>query len=56
MEDSICIQLHKVKLKCNQTNRLVGKIIYTIAIYYPQDFATRYTSVESENYDFEDEE
>jgi len=56
LEDSICIQLHKIKLKCNQTNRLVGKVIYTIAIYYPLHFATRYTSVESENYDFEDEE
>lgn len=55
-EDTICIQLHKIKLKCNQTNRHVGKVIYTIAIYYPQDFATRYTSVESENYEFEDEE
>lgn len=56
LDDSICIQLHKVKLKCDQINRLVGKVIYTIAVYYPLDFATRYTSVESEDFDFEDEE
>ncbi len=43
-EDTICIQLHKVKLKCYQTNKFVGKIIYTFAIYYPEKFATGYIS------------
>jgi hypothetical protein len=55
-EDTICIQLHKVKLKCDQTNKLVNKIIYTLAIYYPPDFATSYISTISENYDFEEDE
>ncbi|WP_241279554.1 Z1 domain-containing protein [Chryseobacterium cucumeris] len=55
-EDSICIQLHKVKLSSNQINRLNGKVIYTIAIYYPEDFATRYTSIEPEDFNFEDED
>ena len=55
-EDTICIQLHKIKLKCNQTNKFVGKIIYTIAIYYPQDFATNYISSQPEVYELEDDE
>jgi len=56
LDDTICIQLHKVKLKCQQTNKFVGKIIYTIAIYYPADFATGYVSSEPQNYDLEDDE
>jgi hypothetical protein len=55
-EDTICIQLHKVKLKCDQTNKLVNKIIYTIAIYYPLNFASAYISSEPENFDIEDDE
>ncbi len=55
-EDTICIQLHKIKLKCNQTNKLVNKIIYTIAIYYPQCFASGYISSEPVNFDIEDDE
>lgn len=55
-EDTICIQLHKVKLKCDQTNKLVNKIIYTIAIYYPLNFATGYISSEPEIFDIEDDE
>lgn len=54
--DTICIQLHKVKLKCQQTNKFVGKIIYTIAIHYPEDFATGYISSEPQNFDIEDDE
>ncbi|MES2799817.1 MAG: Z1 domain-containing protein [Bacteroidota bacterium] len=55
-EDAICIQLHKVKLKCDQTNRLVNKVIYTIAIYYPLNFASGYISSEPENFDIDDDE
>ena len=55
-EDTICIQLHKIKLKCDQTNKFVGKIIYTLAIYYPLNFATGYISSEPENFDLEDDE
>lgn len=54
LEDTICIQIHKVKLKCNQTNKFVGKIIYTLAIYYPENFATGYISSETENFGIED--
>lgn len=40
-EDSICIQIHKVKLKCNSI-AWGGKEAYTLAIYYPEDFAINY--------------
>ncbi len=55
--DTICIQIHKVKLKCKEINKYVGKIIYTIAIYYPEVFATGYITVEPEItiYDDDDE-
>lgn len=55
LEDSICIQLHKVKLKCDQTNKFVGKIIYTLAIYYPANFATGYISSGPESFDLDDD-
>jgi len=55
-EDTICIQLHKVKLRCKQTNKFVGKIIYTLAIYYPENFATGYISSGPENFDIEDDD
>jgi hypothetical protein len=47
-EDSICIQIHKVKLKCDS---IVwgGKVAYTLAIYYPEDFAINYVATESQN-------
>jgi hypothetical protein len=47
-EDSICIQLHKVKLKCDSIN-WGGKVAYTLAIYYPEDFAVNYVATESKN-------
>lgn len=47
-EDSICIQIHKVKLKCNSI-RWGGKVAYTLAIYYPKDFAIDYVATESIN-------
>ena len=56
LEDSICLQIHTVKLQCNQTNRLVGKIINTIAIYYPLDIATKYTNSEPEYFEPEEDE
>ena len=45
-EDSITIQVHKVKLKCDST-MWAGKEAYTLAIYYPEDFAINY--VETDN-------
>jgi hypothetical protein len=47
-EDSICIQIHKVQLKCDSIN-WGGKVAYTLAIYYPEDFAINYVATESKN-------
>jgi hypothetical protein len=47
-EDSICIQIHKVKLKCDSI-QWGGKVAYTLAIYYPSDFAINYVATESKN-------
>jgi hypothetical protein len=47
-EDSICIQIHKVKLKSDSI--LWGnKVTYTLAIYYPEDFAINYVATETQN-------
>lgn len=44
-EDSLTIQIHKVKLNCDS---LVwsGKEAYTLAIYYPEEFAINYVETE----------
>ncbi len=47
-KDSICIQIHKVQLKSDSIN-WGGKIAYTLAIYYPEDFAVNYVATESKN-------
>jgi hypothetical protein len=47
-EDSICIQIHKVKLKCDSIF-WGGKVAYTLAIYYPEDFAINYVTTEGQN-------
>lgn len=44
--DSITIQIHKVKLKCEST-QWAGKVAYTLAINYPEDFAINYVENES---------
>ena len=45
-EDSICIQIHHVKLKCNST-QWAGRTAYTLAIYYPEEFAINYVETGS---------
>lgn len=45
-EDSICIQIHKVKLK-SESIKWNGKEAYTLAIYYPEDFAVDYVANEN---------
>ena len=35
MEDSLCIQIHKVKLK-HKSIKWGGKQLYTLGIYYPE--------------------
>lgn len=47
-EDSICIQIHKVNLKSDSV-QWGGKVAYTLAIYYPEDFAINYVADESRN-------
>ncbi|MBX9888423.1 MAG: Z1 domain-containing protein [Flavobacteriaceae bacterium] len=54
-EETICIQIHKVQLKTNDIVKLGGKIIYTIAIYYPVAFATGYISIEPNILTFEED-
>lgn len=44
--DSITIQIHKVKLKCDSTY-WSGKVAYTLAINYPEEFAINYVESES---------
>lgn len=44
-EDGICIQIHKVKLKSDSI-KWGGRIAYTLAIYYPRDFAVNYVADE----------
>lgn len=41
-EDSICIQLHHIKLDCTSSRKYDKKNAYTMAIYYPDDFAINY--------------
>ncbi|MDE7227256.1 MAG: Z1 domain-containing protein [Treponemataceae bacterium] len=40
-EDSICIQIHNIELSC-ESKKWKGKTAYTLAIYYPDDFAVNY--------------
>lgn len=44
-EDSICIQIHHVKLKCKSMQWCNLKA-YTLAIYYPEEFAINYVNTE----------
>lgn len=45
-EDSICIQIHKIKIKNKDLSvSLGGKKLYTLGIYYPEDFAHSFVGV-----------
>jgi len=44
-EDSLCIQIHKVKLKHNSM-QWDKKLVYTLGIYYPVDFAHSFVGIE----------
>jgi hypothetical protein len=35
-EDSLCIQIHKIKLKHRSSLKWDGKQLYTLGIYYPE--------------------
>ncbi|MEN9613461.1 MAG: hypothetical protein RLZZ628_4275 [Bacteroidota bacterium] len=43
-EDSICIQIHKIKLE--DDSYWNNKIIYTLGIYYPENFAHSFVGIE----------
>ena len=44
-EDSLCIQIHKIKLK-HSSMTWDKKVIYTLGIYYPEDFAHSFVGIE----------
>lgn len=44
-EDSLCIQIHKIKVK-HTSMQWDKKILYTLGIYYPEDFAHSFVGVE----------
>lgn len=43
-EDSLCIQIHKIKIK-HQSMLWDNKIVYTLGIYYPEDFAHSFVGI-----------
>lgn len=46
-EDSLCIQIHKIKVKDDSTSvKWGGRILYTLGIYYPEDFAHSFVGIE----------
>jgi len=44
-EDSICIQIHKIKLK-HPTMQWANKIVHTLGIYYPEEFAHSFVGID----------
>ncbi len=44
-EDSLCIQIHKVKLK-HHSMQWGNKVLYTLGIYYPEDLIHSFVGVE----------
>jgi hypothetical protein len=44
-EDSLCIQIHKIRLK-HSSMQWDKKIVYTLGIYYPEDFAHSFVGIE----------
>lgn len=43
-QDSFCIQIHKIKLK-HSSMQWGNKVLYTLGIYYPEDFAHSFVGV-----------
>lgn len=43
-EDSICIQIHKIRLK-HASMQWANKLVYTFGIYYPEDFAHSFVGI-----------
>lgn len=45
-EDSLCIQIHKIRLKHNSI-QWDKKLVYTLGIYYPEDFAHSFVGIQN---------
>lgn len=46
-EDSLCIQIHKIKVKQDSLSVKWGnQVLYTLGIYYPEDFAHSFIGIE----------
>lgn len=44
-EDSLCIQIHRIKIK-HSSIQWDNKVLYTLGIYYPEDFAHSFVGIE----------
>ena len=45
-EDSLCIQIHKIRIKGDTLSvKWGGQVLYTLGIYYPEDFAHSFVSI-----------
>jgi len=44
-DDALCIQIHKIKLK-HSSMQWDKKVVYTLGIYYPEDFAHSFVGIE----------
>lgn len=44
-EDSLCIQIHKIKVK-HPSIQWDKKVLYTLGIYYPEDFVHSFIGIE----------
>jgi len=46
-QDSLCIQIHKIKIKDDSASvKWGGKVLYTLGIYYPEQFAHSFVGIE----------
>lgn len=43
-EDSICIQIHRIRLK-HSSMQWDNKLVHTLGIYYPEDFAHSFVGI-----------
>ncbi len=45
-EDSLCIQIHKIRIKgATLSVKWGGQVLYTLGIYYPEDFAHSFVGI-----------
>ena len=45
-EDSLCIQVHKIRIKGDTLSvKWGGQVLYTLGIYYPEDFAHSFVGI-----------